>query len=141
MANQLEFTTRQKLNLLVIWMALSSSCFVYPILLEGGLPLKFNDQGIQLQFAVFMSFGSWSIATLIRWIVIPKLSRYSTLLGFFIAGLAFTEASIIYGIFLLTEDYPNEKALIFWITILCMVQFFPLLLNQGKPPPTIKQFN
>lgn len=67
----IEFTTRQKLNLLTIWAALSSSCFIYPIFLDDGLPIRFNDQGIQFHFALIMSFASWSVATLIRWIVIP----------------------------------------------------------------------
>ena len=136
-----EFTTRQKLNLLTIWAALSSSCFIYPIFLDDGLPIRFNDQGIQFNFALLMSFASWAIATLIRWIVIPKLTSYLAILGFFIAGLAFTEATIFYGIFLLNNDQPNEKALIFWVAVVCMIQFFPLFLNRGKSPPSIKAFD
>ena len=137
----IDYTTRQKLNLLTIWAALSSSCCIYPIFLDDGLPLHFNDQGIQLHFALIMSFASWSVATVIRWIVIPKLTSYPKVIGFFIAGLAFTEATIFYSIFLLGDDQPNEKALIFWLAIVCMAQFFPMFLNQGKSPPAIKDFD
>lgn len=136
-----ELKPRQKLNLFIIWAALSSSVFIYPIFLNGGLPLSFNDQGIQLHFALMMSFASWSVATLIRWVIIPKLTHYSALIGFFIAGLAFTEASIFYGIFLLQDEQLNEKALNFWLAVACMLQFFPAWIKAGKAPPRIKQFD
>ena len=141
MQTQSDFTSRQKLNLLIVWAALTSSCFIYPIFLDGGLPIKFNDQGIQLHFALIMSIGSWVVATAIRWVIIPKLSNYAVLLGFTIAGLAFTEATIFYSIFLLSDEMLNEKALIFWVALLSMAQFFPLLLNRTKAPPAIKKFD
>ena len=141
MEKQTPFTTFQKINLFAVWAALSSSCFIYPIFLDDGIPLQFNDQRLRFHFAVLMSLASLSIATIIRWLVIPNLKRYHRILVFFIAGLAFTEATVFYGIFLLDDQHLNEKALTFWLAILSMIQFFPPLLTASKPPPIIKQFD
>lgn len=134
-------TKFQKTQSFIIWSALTVSCFVYPPVLDGGYPIQLNDRPFTLHFAVLMVFGALGIASIIRWIIIPKLADYKRLFIALIVGLALSESAVFFEIFLLPSDHLNEKFVTYWLAIASMIQFCPLFLGKNQPPPAIKNFD
>ena len=126
---------------LIIWSAIFCSAFVYPPFLDNGYPLPSSEHSLQIDWVVLLSLLMIGIATVVRWLVIPKVGMSPVVFPLLIIGLAFTEATIFFEIFLLGPSQPNEKALIYWLAIASMLQFFPLYIRKREAPPAIKQFD
>ena len=125
----------------IIWSAILTSAFVYPPFLDGGYPFPSGDQALQFNWVVYLSLFMIGAATLIRWLIIPKIGLSPAVFPLLIIGLALSESTIFFEIFLLGPDQANEKALIYWLAIASMLQFFPSFIQKREAPPAIKQFD
>ncbi len=81
------------------------------------------------------------IASIIRWVIILRITSYQKLFVALIAGLALSESAVFYEIFILPGDYLNEKFVTYWLAVASMIQFCPLFLGKNQPPPAIKNFD
>lgn len=100
-------------------------------LLGGGLPEGENIETL-------MSVGSWAmcfvpliVATVIRWLVIPKIKVPQQQLVAMILGLALSEGPIFLSLFLIGSDYPQNQIAVLIVAVFSIIQFAPSYATPG----------
>jgi hypothetical protein len=71
------------------------------------------------------------LATLLRWWVIPKLKDQKQMLSALIVGLALTEAPILFELFLIGSDYPQNQIVVLMVAVFSLIQFAPIYATPG----------
>lgn len=115
----------QVLVLWIVWFAFLQVAFAYHFILDGGLPSGEN-------IAEPMNPTFWALclapilaATVIRWIVLPKLPDFQPKLVAQIVGMALAESAILFEIFLIGSDYPQNQIAILVVALFALFQFAP----------------
>ena len=78
----------------IIWFALLQSAFIIHFVIGGGFPSGENAAEPMASWLWFLCFAPIVVATVIRWIVIPKIGEPQKLLVAMIVGLALSENPI-----------------------------------------------
>jgi hypothetical protein len=110
----------------VLWVALCTSIVVYQVSLGGGILHGSNASPQGVHFPMPLVLIQIAVASLIRWVIIPRVSEPHRLLVLLIVGLALSEAVGFYGIFLVSRDMPETKMAIFYLSLISALQFAPI---------------
>ncbi|HXA79947.1 MAG TPA: hypothetical protein VNV14_01655 [Opitutaceae bacterium] len=127
--------TRPAANVLVlwvIWFALVSSIVFYQFMLGHGLLTGIDAQPASHNPIMLFAVGQIAVASLLRWLLLPKARVFHRQLIVMVIGLALSESVEIYGIFLFGPDMPSTKMTLFVVSLLSALQFAPVFAKQGN---------
>ena len=110
----------------IIWFAMISGIPIYQFVLGGGIPHGSNAPTSGLNPILIMAVGQILVATVVRWVVIPRMIRAGQLLTLMIVGVALSEAVEFYGIFLFPANQPETKLSLFILSLVGIAQFMPV---------------
>ena len=74
------------------------------------------------------------IATVVRWIVIPRYSNPRKLLTLLVLGVALSEAVTYFGIFLVDRNHSRTEHVFFELSLLSALQFAPFFASRALSP-------
>ena len=114
----------------VLWGAILMGLFFLQFFIGGGIPTG-NEMENPPTVMSLICIAGVAIGTLIRWLVIPKLSDKPKLLRAMVVGLALSQGSGLLQIFLLGKEYPDSQKLIFVLAVLGVVQFAPTYFKKA----------
>jgi hypothetical protein len=115
----------------IIWFVFLQSSFAYHFVLGDGFPSGENAPDPMASWLWGLCIAPLVVATLVRWLVIPKLKQQSQMLIALIVGLALSEAAIFFELFLIGSDYPQNQIAVLMISVFCLIQFAPIYGTPG----------
>ncbi len=115
----------------IIWFAILQGAFIIHFVIGGGFPSGDNVEEPMAAFLWVLCFVPIAIATIIRWIMIPKLEEPQKKLVAMIAGLALSESPIFFSLFLIGSDYPQNQIAVLIVAVLSLIQLAPSYLTAG----------
>ena len=71
------------------------------------------------------------LATIVRWWVIPRLQDQKQMLIALIVGLGLTDAPILFELFLIGSDYPQNQIVVLMVAVFSLIQFAPIYATPG----------
>lgn len=126
MQETITYTRQRALALWVIWFALFAAVLVYQFALGGGIPSGSNAPSDGMSPILVLAGGQLVVASMIRWILMPRADNAEKVLVWMILGLSLSEAVELYGIFLISNDQPSTKLTLWVLSILSVLQFIPV---------------
>ncbi|MEO0508958.1 MAG: hypothetical protein AAF065_03740 [Verrucomicrobiota bacterium] len=132
--SQEKLKKRNALVMWIIWFGILQSAFVVQVFVGGGLPKGENASEPMAVWLWIVCFAPIVIATVIRWLVIPKLKKPQQMLAAMIIGLSCAESSVFYQLFLIGEDYPQNQIAVLMVAIVALIQFAPGYATPGYVP-------
>lgn len=115
----------------IIWFGMLQSAFIIHFVLGGGFPSGENVAEPMASWLWVLCFAPIVAATVIRWIVIPKIREPKKLLVTMIIGLALSENPILFSLILIGSDYPQNQIAVLIVAVLSLIQFAPSYLTPG----------
>ncbi len=109
-----------------IWFVFLKAAFTYHFILGDGFPSGENAAEPMAGWLWVLCVVPIVLATMVRWLVIPKLKDQKQMLIALIVGLALTEAPIFFEIFLIGSDYPQNQIAVLMIAVFSLIQFAPI---------------
>jgi hypothetical protein len=122
---------QQALVMWIIWFVFLQMAFAYHFVLEDGFPSGDNAAEPMASWLWVLCFVPIILATIVRWWVIPKLKDQKQMLSALIVGLALTEASILFELFLIGPDYPQNQIVVLMVAVFSLIQFAPIYATPG----------
>ena len=122
---------QQAIVMWIIWFAMLQSAFIIHFVIGGGFPEGDNVAEPMANWLWAACFVPIVIATVIRWIVIPKQQEQAKLLVTMIIGLALSEQPIFFSLFLIGSDYPQNQIAVLIVAVLSLIQFAPSYATPG----------
>lgn len=114
----------------VIWFAIVCSIVMYQFTLGHGILAGSDVRPASQNPALLLAVGQIVAASLLRWILMPKMKKMQQQLVLMVIGLALSEAVELYGIFLFDPDMPSTKMTLFAASVLSALQFVPVFAKQ-----------
>ena len=114
----------------IIWFAMLQFAFVIHFVVGGGFPSGENAMEPMAAWLWLACLAPLIAATLIRWIVLPKIEEQKKLLVAMIVGLALSEQPIFFSLFLIGSDYPQNQIAVLFVSVVSLIQFAP---SYGTP--------
>lgn len=109
----------------IMWFGILSGIVLIQILVGGGIPNGSNSGKAPLIPVVICSIlGIISMA--VRFVLIPKASELLKLLPLMIIGLAMAEMVGILGVFLLPDEVPETKLILFVSSVFFILLYAPV---------------
>ena len=99
--------------------------------LGGGFPEGHNIEAPMSAALWAMCFAPLIVATIIRWLVIPKIKAPLQQLVAMIIGLALSEGPIFLSLFLIGSDYPQNQIAVLIVAVFSIIQFAPSYATPG----------
>jgi hypothetical protein len=121
----------QRLVAWVIWFALVCSIVAYQLILGHGIPRGTNAASTETSPIAVIAVGEIVIASVIRWLLIPKAQGAGKLLVLMIIGLALSEGAEFFGLFLVPGNQPETKLAIWILSLLSALQFMPVYASRA----------
>ena len=115
----------------IIWFGFLQMAFAYHFVLEDGFPSGDNAAETMASWLWVLCLLPIILATIVRWWVIPKLKDQKQMLSALIVGLALTEASILFELFLIGSDYPQNQIVVLMVAVFSLIQFAPIYATPG----------
>jgi hypothetical protein len=115
----------------IIWFSILQGAFLIQWFLGEGIPEGENVPEPMALSLWALCFGPIVLASLIRWLVIPKLEDAQQQLTTMIIGLAFAEAPIFFSLFLVGPDYPQNQIAVLMVAVVAIIQFAPSYATPG----------
>jgi hypothetical protein len=122
---------QQALVMWIIWFVFLQMAFAYHFVLEDGFPSGDNAAEPMASWLWVLCLVPVILATLLRWWVIPKLKDQKQMLSALIVGLVLTEAPILFELFLIGSDYPQNQIVVLMIAVFSLIQFAPIYATPG----------
>jgi hypothetical protein len=122
---------KQAVVMWIIWFAFLQSAFVYHFLLGDGFPEGDNAAEPMASWLWALCIVPIGLATLVRWVVMPKLPQQPQMLVAMVIGLGLTEASIFFELFLIGADYPQNQIAVLMLAVFGLIQFAPIYATPG----------
>ena len=122
---------QQALVMWIIWFVFLQMAFAYHFVLEDGFPSGDNAAEPMASWLWVLCLVPIILATIVRWWVIPKLKDQKQMLSALIVGLALTEASILFELFLIGSDYPQNQIVVLMVAVFSLIQFAPIYATPG----------
>ncbi len=110
----------------IIWFVFLQAAFAYHFIVGDGFPSGENAAEPMAGWLWVLCVVPIVLATMVRWLVIPKLKDQKQMLIALIVGLALTEAPIFFEIFLIGSDYPQNQIAVLMIAVFSLIQFAPI---------------
>lgn len=114
----------------IIWFVMLQSAFVIHFVIGGGFPSGENAVKPMAAWLWIACAAPLIAATMIRWIVLPKIQEQRKLLVAMIIGLALSEQPIFFSLFLIGADYPQNQIAVLVVSVVSLIQFAP---SYGTP--------
>jgi hypothetical protein len=122
----------EKLQFWVIWLAILGGVPFFIFFIGGGWPTGADEGEISLPLLAFILSGA-AVSTVVRWAILPRMTTPESLMKFFVIGMALAEATALFGIFLIDDQFPVSKQVAYIASLLGMLQFIPTFANRlGK---------
>ena len=115
----------------IIWFVFLQMAFAYHFVLEDGFPSGDNAAEPMASWLWVLCLMPVILATLLRWCVIPKLKDQKQMLIGLLVGLALTQAPILFELFLIGSDYPQNQIVVLMIAVFSLIQFAPIYATPG----------
>ena len=115
----------------IIWFVFLQMAFAYHFVLEDGFPSGDNAAEPMASWLWVLCLVPIILATIVRWWVIPKLKDQKQMLSALIVGLALTEAPILFELFLIGSDYPQNQIVVLMVAVFSLIQFAPIYATPG----------
>jgi len=125
----MEYNKPSPLTVWIVWIALFESVFLYQFLIGGGIPTG-EDQGEPDTYILVLGSVVAIVASLIRWLILPKAKNFQVMFTAFIVGMALSESIAIYGLFLIGEENPESQLSFMVLSLLCMLQYTPVFAGK-----------
>ena len=122
---------QQALVMWIIWFVFLQMAFAYHFVLEDGFPSGDNAAEPMASWLWVLCLVPIILATIVRWWVIPKLKDQKQMLSALIVGLALTEAPILFELFLIGSDYPQNQIVVLMVAVFSLIQFAPIYGTPG----------
>ena len=122
---------QQALVMWIIWFVFLQMAFAYHFVLEDGFPSGDNAAAPMASWLWVLCLLPTILATIVRWWVIPKLKDQKQMLSALIVGLALTEASILFELFQIGSDYPQNQIAVLMVAVFSLIQFAPIYATPG----------
>ena len=122
---------QQALVMWIIWFVFLQMAFAYHFALGDGFPKGDNAALLMASWLWVLCLVPIILATIVRWWVIPKLKDQKQMLSALIVGLALTEAPILFELFLIGSDYPQNQIVVLMIAVFSLIQFAPIYATPG----------
>lgn len=119
-----------------IWLGMLGTLFMYQFMIGSRAPRGVHPSVADVSTIWYLAGAQVAVATLIRWLLIPRIKRAGEmltlikLLGAMILGLLLSEMVEIYGLFLIPGDQSETKLWLFALAVLSMAQFAPTYANR-----------
>lgn len=119
----------------VIWAFLLGSVLMYPFMLGEGIPAGSNADEPLSPLFWGLGLGSFFLAVIIRWLVLPRVVSLQAQLVPFVVGIAISETIVFYGLFLVGPEYPQTQLMFYILSFLGVAQFIPTFTLTKKFDP------
>lgn len=116
----------------IIWFALLQGALVIQFVLGKGFPSGDNAAEPMASWLWFACFVPILVATVIRWVVIPRTSEQGKRLVAMIIGLALSENPILFSLFLIGDAYPQNQVAVLIVAFWSMLQFAPIYMKRAE---------
>lgn len=103
--------------------------------LGGGIPEGENVEAPMSVVLWLMCFTPLILASVIRWLVIPKIQVAEQQLVAMIVGLALSEGPIFLSLFLIGSEYPQNQVAVLIVAVFSIIQFAPSYATPGYELP------
>lgn len=123
-------TKQHAIVMWVIWFSFLQSAFMFTWFIGGGIPEGENAAEPMAVFLWLIAFGGLAAATIVRWLVLPKIGRPEPQLTAMIIGLALCEMPIFVSLFMM-QDYPQNQIAVLIVAVLSIIQFAPSYATPG----------
>lgn len=128
---QIDSKKQHALVMWIIWFAILQGAFVFQWVLGQGVPEGDNAVEPMALWLWLICFGPILLATLVRWLVIPKLKDAQPQLVTMIVGLSLAETPIFISLFLVGTDYPQNQIAVLMVAVVAIIQFAPSYATPG----------
>ena len=115
----------------IIWFAFLQSAFIYHFFVGDGFPEGDNVAEPMTLWLWALCIVPVVLATVVRWVLVPKLTQQSHMLVAMVVGLGLTEVSIGLELFLIGADYPQSQIVVLMLAVLSLIQFAPIYATPG----------
>jgi hypothetical protein len=122
---------KQALVMWIIWFAFLQSAFIYHFFVGDGFPEGDNVAEPMALWLWALCIVPVVLATVVRWVLVPKLTQQSHMLVAMVVGLGLTEVSIGLELFLIGADYPQSQIVVLMLAVLSLIQFAPIYATPG----------
>ena len=115
----------------ILWFAFLQSAFVCHFFVGDGFPEGGNVAEPMASWFWPLCIVPVVLATVVRWVMIPKLTQQSRMLVAMVIGLGLAEASIFLELFLIGADYPQNQIAVLMLAVFGLIQFAPIYATPG----------
>jgi len=115
----------------VIWFSFLQGSLMIQWFLGRGIPGGENAETPMAVWLWGLCFGPLVFATVIRWVVLPKIEVKEQQLAAMIVGLALSEGPIMFSLFLVGSDYPQNQIAVLIVAVFSIIQFAPSYATPG----------
>jgi len=122
---------QQAIVMWIIWFALLQGVFVIQWVLGRGIPGGENIEEPMAAWLWLLCFAPILVATGIRWRIIPKLKLPQQQLVAMVIGRSLTEAPVLFSLFLIGPDYPQNQIAVLMVAVVSLIQFAPSYATPG----------
>jgi len=121
----------QAIVMWILWFAMLQGVFVIQWVLGRGIPGGENVEEPMAAWLWAVCFVPILVATGIRWWVIPKLKLPQTQIVAMLVGLLLSEAPVLFSLFLVGPDYPQNQLAVLMVAVVSLIQFAPSYATPG----------
>lgn len=115
---------QSRITIWVIWIAILQGLFFIIFFAADGFPSG-EDQGPLPWGMGLIGLSGFFVGSIIRWVVIPKLTTFAKLMPAFVIGLAACEFTGIFALFVINADSPTMQAGLLICSLIGILQFVP----------------
>ncbi len=111
----------------VVWIVWGAMCMGLPVIqffMGGGTPKI--EEGATIPVIIVVPLILVMAATVVRWLVIPRLTTNIQRFQAMVVGVALAEAAEFLGVFMISSDSPTSMVIVFPLAFLGMLQFAPV---------------
>ncbi|MEM1221260.1 MAG: hypothetical protein AAGH40_00745 [Verrucomicrobiota bacterium] len=125
---------KQVITMWIVWFAMLQSAFVFSYFLGDGLPKGKNAAAPMAAWIWVVCFLPLVVATILRWIVLPKIKEPQHQLTFMIIGLSMGESAVFFQLFLIGPEYPQNQIAVLIVAVLVLILMAPSYATPGIKP-------
>jgi hypothetical protein len=116
----------QLLVIWVIWFSILIGVVTIQFVLGGGIPSGPDAPSKILNPVAIVAVAAILIASGMRWLLLPRANTPGKVLVLVIIGLALSESTEVFGLFLIPADQPSLKLTLWILSLASIVQFIPI---------------
>lgn len=121
----------------ILWIAMVNAIVLYQLFLGRGWPRGSDPAGTPLHPVALVACAQIAIATVARWLWVPRCDTTGRVLVAMITGLALCEGAALLGIVLIPETLPGTRLWVWLAALVGALQFAPVYARGpvARPSP------